>query len=119
MHWIHPMVWLVLAQVEEFGDYEEFAEPVQRMSYLGWIYNALGPVYILTLPTLGLLAFVAACLVVAKNRRPADIASGVPFAAAPFVLGVFGVVHGMISSLQVIATSAATPALTCTTAPPA
>jgi len=106
MHWIHLMAWQVVAQAEEFADFpEEFAEPVQQMSYLGWIYNALGPFYMLGLPLLGLLAFVGAIIVVAKNRRPADIASFIYFAAAPLLLGIFGVVHGMISSFQVMSAS--------------
>ena len=111
MPWIQMMAWQVLAQVEEYADYpaEEFAEPVREMSYLAWMYNALGPFYFLGLPLLGLLAFAAALVVVIKNRRPADIALSVYFAAAPLLLGIFGVVHGMIASLQVIAVSAATP----------
>ena len=108
MHQIQLMVLQVLAQAEAYP-VEDFAEPVREMSYLAWMYDALGPMYALTLPLLGFLAFIAACLVVVKNRRPADIAAGVYFAAAPFVLGMFGVVHGMIASMQVIAVGGATP----------
>ena len=110
MHWVHLMAWQVVVQADEFVEHpEEFAEPVQQMSYLAWIYNALGPLYMLGLPLLGLLAFVGAIIVVAKNRRPADIASFIYFAAAPLLLGMFGVVHGMISSFQVIAAGASSP----------
>jgi len=105
---VQLIAWQVLAQVEAYPA-EDFAEPIQEMSYLGWVYSALGPLYGLALPLLGLVAFVGACLVVAKNRRPADIAAGVYFAAAPLVLGIFGVVHGMIASMQVIAMGGATP----------
>ncbi len=111
MHTIQMLAWQVLAQVEEYADFpaEEFAEPVREMSYLGWIYNSLGPIYIVGLPLLGMLAFAGALLVVFKNRRPADIASFVYFAAAPFLLGIFGVVHGMIASMQVIAAGGSAP----------
>jgi hypothetical protein len=111
MHTIQMMAWQVLAQVEEYADFpaEEFVEPVREMSYLAWMYSALGPFYLLGLPSLGLFAFVAAILVVVKNRRPADISSSIYFAAAPLLLGIFGVVHGMIASMQVIAMSGAAP----------
>lgn len=111
MHTIQMLAWQVVAQAEEYAGVpaEEFAEPVREMSYLAWIYNSLGPIYIVGLPLLGLLAFAGACLVVVKNRRPADVASFVYFAAAPFWLGIFGVVQGMISSMQVIAAGGSTP----------
>jgi len=81
------MAWQVVAQIEEHADvpYEEFGEPVaHQVSYLAWIYSALGPMYIVGLPLFGLLAFAGAGVVVAKNRRPADIASFVYFAAGAF-----------------------------------
>jgi hypothetical protein len=108
MHQLQLLAFQILGQMEAFPE-EDFAEPVQQMSYLSWVYNALGPMYGLLLPLLGLVAFIGACLVVARNRRPADIAAGVYFAAAPFILGVFGVVHGMIATFQVIAASGTTP----------
>jgi hypothetical protein len=116
MHAIRALAWHALAQMEEYG--VEFTEaPVEatyvasaeQMSFLSWIYNALGPLYLLLFPLFGFLAFGGACLVVAKCRRPADIASYFYFAAAPFFLAVFGVVHGMIASFQVIAAAGTAP----------
>ena len=108
MNWFELTAFPILAQqAEPFSP--ELSEPAQQMSILGWMWNALGPIYLLGLPTLGFLAFIGACLVVVKNRQPSEIASFVYFAAAPLLLGLFGVVHGMIHAFSVIAMAGASP----------
>jgi hypothetical protein len=98
MDFICTLSALVLAQAEA-------AEPVVRQSYLSWMYQSLGPIYILLLPLSGFMIFVGACLVVALNRRPGVIASYLVFVPLPLLIGVFASVHGLITALAVIAMS--------------
>ncbi len=83
-------------------------EPVQ-VSYLAWMYQALGIFYALVLPLTGMLLFIGACLVVAMNRRPAVIAAYLVFLPLPLLIGLFGSIQGAISAYSVIAVSSASP----------
>jgi len=82
---------------------------IEPQSFLMWMFHALGPFYLVVLPLAGLVVFVGAILVVSLNRRPAVIAAFLVFLPLPLMIGLFGSVQGMISSLSVLATSAATP----------
>jgi hypothetical protein len=87
---------------------QEYERPVQR-SLLVWMYEALGPFYLLVLPLSGFLVFLGACLVVALSRRPAVVAAYLVFLPLPLLIGVYGTVQGFIASLSVIATAAGSP----------
>ena len=82
---------------------------VQRVSLLAWMFQALGPLYGLLLPAVGLLVFIVGLMVVTMNKRPSVIAAYLPFVALPALIGMFGVVHGMIASMSVVANAGATP----------
>jgi biopolymer transport protein ExbB/TolQ len=43
------------------------------------------------------------------NRRTAVIAAYLPFVALPALIGIFGVVHGMIASMSVVAFAGSSP----------
>jgi hypothetical protein len=98
----------VLAQEQAPVQEWEQVEPVSQ-SYLAWIVQSLGPFYLLVLPLAGLVVFAGACLVVALSRRPSVIAAYLVFVPLPFLIGCWGSVTGIISSLQVIATAGTTP----------
>jgi len=81
----------------------------QQQSFLSWMFRAMGPLYGLLIPMAGLAIFAAACLVVASNRRPAVIAAFLVFLPLPLMIGLFGTLHGFISSFTVMATAGSTP----------
>ena len=82
---------------------------VEQQNILAWMFHALGPMYILLLPLAGLTAFVLAFLIVTRGRGPMAAAALVLVVHIPLLVGLFGVVHGMLASLSVIAQSSATP----------
>ena len=86
----------------------EIVEPAQ-MSYLQWMFTSLGPFYSLAIPGSAIAVFVGACLVVGISRRPSVIASYLLFLPLPLLIGMIASVHGMIMSLQVIATAGTSP----------
>lgn len=73
------------------------------------MFNALGPFYALVIPFAGLAVFVGACVVVSFNRRPAVIAAFLVFLPFPLLIGLFGSLQGLISSLSSIAMSGTSP----------
>lgn len=83
--------------------------PAEPLSLMSWMMMSLGPFYGLVIPLAGLAVFIGACIVVASNRRPAVIAAFLVFLPLPLMIGMFGSVHGFISSFQIIATGGATP----------
>ena len=83
-------------------------EEIQERSFLGWMIEALGP-YGLLIPLAGLATFALACIVVAKAKRPGTIGAFAVVAAAPFLIGLFGMAQGMLTSLSVIAVSQVAP----------
>lgn len=80
-----------------------------QQSMLVWMFHSLGPFYGLAIPLAALGIFVGACLVVMLSRRPALIAAYLPLLLLPLLIGVFGTLHGFISSFQVIATAESAP----------
>lgn len=81
----------------------------QQQSFLSWMFSALGPFYGLLIPLTGFALFIGACCVVGLNRRPAVVAAFLVFLPLPLMIGLFGSVHGFISSLSIIATAGSTP----------
>ncbi len=84
-------------------------EPVRQMSFLEWMFTALGPFYGLLLPLTGFAVFVGGCLVVLLSRRNAVVAAYLALVPLPFLIGLFGTIHGMLSSFQVLATAPTSP----------
>ncbi len=78
-------------------------------SALAWIFEALGPFYFFVLPLAGLLSCLGAILLIARGRGVMSGAALILVVHIPFLVGVFGAIHGMISSFSVIATAGSTP----------
>ena len=70
----------------------EAAHASERISYLGWMFQALGPMYGLLLPMTGLAVFIGAVLVVALILA-AD-------AQPPVVLAIVAAAIGAIALVE-------------------
>lgn len=84
------------------------AEPVQQ-SLLAWLVMALGPLYLILLPLVGLVSFILALVIVMRGRGPMAAASLVLIVNAPLLIGVFAAIQGTLASYRVIAMSTTTP----------
>ena len=84
------------------------AEPVQQ-SLLPWLVMALGPLYLIVLPLVGLVSFILALVIVMRGRGPRAAASLLLIVNAPLLIGVFAAIQGTLASYRVIAMSAMTP----------
>ena len=84
-------------------------EPVQQQSYLGWMFQSLGPVYGLALPLAGFAVFVGGCLVVLLSKRNSVVAAYLAVLPFPLMIGLLGTIHGMMSSFQVMGISSVAP----------
>jgi len=69
----------------------------QQKTYLQWAYEALGFKYALIFFVLSWGLPIASLVVVIAYRRPAVIASCLPFTLVPTLVGVYGTAHGIIS----------------------
>lgn len=87
---------------------EEMAQPV-RMSYLEFLFQALGFRYTVLLPAVGLLAFVFVLVLVIRGKGPALTGALLFLVPLPVLLGVFAAIDGMLASFQVIAMSNTAP----------
>jgi hypothetical protein len=86
----------------------DFAEPA-RQSLLAFYYYALGIKYILLLPMSALFGFVLTLLLVLRGKSPFLVPALLFAVSMPLLVGVYGVVDGLIQSMQVIAASTASP----------
>jgi hypothetical protein len=89
-------------ELGSFSILGQFEPPVQQ-SCFSWMFMALGPVYGLAIPLAGLGVFIGACAVVALSRRPAVIAAYLVFLPLPLLVGLFGSLHGSVTSSSVFA----------------
>jgi hypothetical protein len=87
---------LVIAQIHAVG---------ARQSYFAGVIDAAGRAQFLVILTIGLAAFVGACVVVAKYRRPSVIATCLVVLPVPLMVSVFGLLLGLVRSLIVLAAS--------------
>lgn len=87
-------------------DYE--AEPVQQ-SFLSWMMESVGPVYLIVLVLLGLLLLIGGSIVVLASRRPGVIAACLAFVPLPLLIGLLGMLQGMLQSFSIVATSSVQP----------
>ncbi len=94
--------------MEEAMMIEEVAEPV-RMSYLEFLFQALGFRYAVLLPAVGILAFVFVLVLVIRGKGPALTGALLFLVPLPVLVGLFAAVDGMVASFQVIAMSNTAP----------
>lgn len=87
---------------------QDFGEPVRR-SFLSWFFAALGWKYTLLLPLVGLLAFALTLVLVIRGKGPAQTGALLFIVPLPVIVGMFGVLEGLMSSLQVLAMSETSP----------
>jgi hypothetical protein len=78
-------------------------------SLFGWMFSALGPLYMILLPLAGILSFLLALLVVTRGKGPIAGAALLLVVNVPLFVGIFSAIQGLISSYVVIAQSGATP----------
>jgi hypothetical protein len=81
--------------------YETPLEATERVSYVYWMYQALGPVFGLLLLGTGFLVFVGSCMVVARTKHPAPIAAFLAIVFLPLLIGLYG---ALLSFMQMYAT---------------
>jgi hypothetical protein len=78
------------------------AQPPAPKPYAIWMLECLGLMGLVSVLS-GAAVFVGACLVVFLARRPAVIASYLPFLLLPLLFGALGALKGNISSFAVVA----------------
>lgn len=71
-------------------------------SVLEFMFESLGLFYGTVIPLAGFVVFVGAVLVVCISKRPSVVAAYLVFLPLPFLIGVFGSIHGLITSFVVI-----------------
>ncbi len=79
-------------------------QPPVPKPYALWVIQCLGFPGLLAVLS-GAVVFIGACLVVFLARRPAVVASYLPFLLLPLLFGALGALKGCISSFSVIAMS--------------
>lgn len=87
---------------------KEMAEPVQ-MSYLRFLFQALGFRYSVLLPAVALLAFVLVLVLIIRGKGPALTGALLFLVPLPVLVGVFAAVDGMLSAFQVISMANVSP----------
>ena len=78
-------------------------------TFIRWVYETLGRETAAAILLAGLAVFVAACIVVARSRRPAVIAACLVLLPLPLMIGLCRALASQISSLSVL--SVAVPAI--------
>lgn len=87
----------------------EFDMGPTPQSKLSWFFQSLGLFYSLSLPAVGLLAFVLTVIIVIRGKGPLAGAGLWFVVTMPLWLGVLGFFDGMIASMMVISMSTAAP----------
>lgn len=80
----------------------------RQESFLMWMIRSVGMIGMLQLPV-GLFCFVLTLLIVIRGNGPFAAAALTLIVPIPFLLGIFGMLHAMILSFQIIATSTVAP----------
>ena len=83
-------------------------DEAQPQSLLAWFWTALGPMYLGLLPLAGLISFVLALVIVLRGRGGMSSTALLLVVPLPFLVGIFGAIHGLISSYSVIAAGGST-----------
>ena len=81
----------------------------RQVSYLTWMFEALGFEYVILLPLAGFVCFVLALIVVIRGRGPMAAAALVLIVHVPLLIGAFAAIQGMIASHSVVAMSTTAP----------
>jgi len=84
-------------------------EPVPQQSMLAWAFEALGIYYAALLPLAGLVSFLMVLLIVMRGKGPMAAATLVLVVHVPLLIGIFGAVHGLLTSYSMIAASPTSP----------
>lgn len=82
---------------------------MQKMSFVGWVYDALGPMYSLLFGLAGLLSFGVALWVVMRGRGPMAAAALVLVVPLPLLLSMLAMIQCLCTSFFVIATATGAP----------
>ena len=103
----HDHAEMDLHESDHLHENYEAASPRQQ-SMLMWIFSSLGWRYTLALPLAGLVSFALAVVLVARGGRYAGAALmfAVPL---PFIVGMFGAIEGMTTTLNFLAASETAP----------
>jgi hypothetical protein len=90
---------------------DEDYQPVRSQNFLMWLVSCLGWKYSLLLPASALASFVLTGVLVVAGKGKATGSAMAFLVAMPFLIGLFGMFDGLISSFMVIAqsTTAAKP----------
>ena len=81
----------------------------KRVSYLTWMFHALGFEYAILLTLAGLICFVLALIVVIRGRGPMAVAALILIVHVPLLIGAFAAIQGAIASYSVVAMSTTAP----------
>jgi hypothetical protein len=79
-------------------------EPIQ-VSYLSWLFQALGFKYAVLLPLAGLISFLIATTIVLRGKGPIAAAGLILVVHVPFLIGLFAAMEGIAASYRIIAMS--------------
>ena len=81
----------------------------REMSFLGWLFTTLGPVYTLCLLLVALVAFVLTLIVVVRGKGGMGVAALAFIVPAPLFVGVLGAVNIARVAAVYIASSCYSP----------
>ena len=84
-------------------------EETRQVSYLTWMFQALGFQYAILLPLAGFVCFLLALIVVVRGKGPMAVAALMLIVHVPLLLGGFAAIQGAIASYSVVAMSATAP----------
>jgi len=80
-------------------DFAQTYLPPEKYSAI-WIYESLGIFYSTVIPLSGLQVLVGACLLIALDRGPRNLAYFFIFVPFPLLLGLYGTIDGSIHSFS-------------------
>lgn len=88
---------------------DEDYQPERSQNFLMWIISSLGWKYTLLLPASALASFVLTGVLVVAGKGKTTGAAMAFLVAMPFLIGLFGMFDGMLSSFMVIGHSSVSP----------
>lgn len=88
---------------------EDFEPPRRQESYLAWLVRSLGWRYTLFLPLAAMLSCVLTGVLLLAGKGKSTGAAIAFVVAIPFLIGVFGMFDGLMSSFIVLSQSGTSP----------